>query len=304
MPDFIDLTHFRSAPSAPWTLRRKEVLPASPQRVWQALVDPQELIAWWCDQAIVEASVGGRYEFHGPHVYGDSGRHKSDERNFEILELVPESHLEYRWCLEGVDTRVRYEISNVLEGTELVVLQTADRAPRWDPGSEAPNWWWVALPALRSHVEKGRPDLRLNYEKLSQSPSIVLQVGVTTFPWIVWDKLTSPPALERWWARHAEVDLRPGGPFRLGLEGWGPSTVLEVEAGRRLTHDWKWLDGTLGKVEWSVEETEEETRVSVSDTGPWHPDLPRECFLTHWAATLLSLKQMSERGTTPRDYQH
>jgi uncharacterized protein YndB with AHSA1/START domain len=225
-------------------------------------------------------------------------------RNFEILDIVPESHLEYRWHLQGVDTRVRYELSNVLEMTELVVIQTADRAPRWDPDPDGHNWWWVALPALRSYVETGRPDLRLSYHDLETSRPIQFQVDVTTFPWIVWDKLTSPPELQRWWARHAEVDLQPGGSFRLGLEGWGPSAVLEVEQGHRLTHDWKWRDGTRGTVEWIIEETEEDTRVSLCDAGPWDSDLPREFFLTHWASTLLSLKQISERGTTPSEYQH
>jgi len=304
MPDFIDLTRFPSAPSAPWALRRKEVLLASPRRVWQALVDPRELVEWWCDRANVEARVGGCYEFHGPHVYGDRDPQKGEGRNFEILDLVPESRLEYRWHLEGVETRVSYEISNVLEVTELVVVQTADRAPRWDPGPDGPNWWWVALPALRSYVENGHPDLRLDYGELANSLPILLQVGITTFPWIVWDKLTSPPELERWWARRAEVDLRPGGPFRLGLDGWGPSAVLELDQGRRLAHDWKWPDGTCGRVEWNVEETEEDTRVSVCDAGPWDSGLPREFYLTHWASTLLGLKQMSERGITPREYQH
>jgi hypothetical protein len=56
-------------------------------------------------------------------------------------------------------------------------------------------------------------------------------------------------------------------------------------------------------VEWIVDETDETTRVSVRDLGPWDPGAGRDGLLIHWAAVLLDLKQMSERGISPREYQ-
>jgi uncharacterized protein YndB with AHSA1/START domain len=279
------------------------------------LTDPKELICWWCDQAEVDLRPGGLYSFAGSNVFaarppavpggaregsppgGQSGG------NFEITELVPESRLEFRWWLDDLETRAAYELVNHLEQTELTVIQTAEKAPAWDPGSEMPSWWWVALPALSSYLEKGKADLRLDYPLLRLARDIAFEVGVSTFPWIIWHKLTDPKELERWWAKKAEVDLRPGGAFHLGLKGLGPTKTLELDEGKRLLLDWAWKDGTAGRVEWRVEETDGDTLLSVRDFGPWDPSVPRDGYSIYWAATLLGLKQMSERGITPGEYQ-
>jgi uncharacterized protein YndB with AHSA1/START domain len=295
-----------SRSSAPWSLRRTELIAASPARTWRALVEPAELSRWWADWAEVDPRPGGRYAFGGPHVPGGGARVPAGagEAGFEITAFEPGTRLEFRWPLGGVSTQVSYEIANVLESTEVIVTQEADRAPPGSPPRGAPDWWCVALPSLRSFVEKGRPDLRIDFEAGGASPEIAFAAGVTTFPWVIWQKLTDPRELERWWARRAGVDLRPGGDFRLGLEEGGPETAIEVDEGRRLVHDWAWPGGARGRVEWTIEETDEDTRVSVRDLGPWDPAQGREALLVRWAATLLDLKQMSERGVAPREYQN
>jgi uncharacterized protein YndB with AHSA1/START domain len=301
---FIPLSRL-SRPSAPWSLRRKEVVPASPARTWRALVEPEELARWWADWADVAPHPEGRYAFGGPHVFGGgAGSSPGGAREgFDILAIDPGSRLEFRWPLGGVETRVVYELSNVLESTEIVVTQEADHAPAGSPPRGMPDWWCVALPTLRAFVEKGQADLRIDFEASRALPEIAFTVAITTFPWVIWRKLTDPPELERWWARRAEVDLRRGGAFRLGLQAIGPETVIDVEEGRRLVHDWAWPGGARGTVEWIVEETDEATRVSVRDLGPWDQDAGRDGLLIHWAAVLLDLKQMSERGVSPREYQ-
>src|SRR5438093_1665542 len=283
MAPFVPLSSL-ARPAAPWALQRKEIIPVSPSRVWQALTDPRELTNWWCDQAEVDLRPGGRYSFEGPTVFADEARYPVGEgprrsqggKNFEILELMPESRLEFRWWLGDVETRVAYELANYLEQTHLTVIQVADQAPPWDPGPEMPSWWWVALPTLRSYLENGKADLRLNYGLLRSAPEITFQVDVSTFPWILWHKLTDPKELERWWARKAEIDLRPSGDFRLGLKGCGPRKVLELDEGRRLVLDWAWKENTLGRIEWRVDETDDDTLLSIRDFGHWAPGLLRD----------------------------
>lgn len=302
MSPFVPLSNL-TQPKVPWLLRRKEIAAVSPSRVWRALTDPRELTLWWCDAAEVDLRPGGRYAFWGSHVYADEPSQEARGRGFEIIDLVPESRLEFRWWIGDAETRVLYELVNYLEQTEITVIQTAEKAPAWDPGSGMPSWWWVALPALRSYVERGEAGLRIDYAASRDTPEITLSTAVSTFPWIVWHKLTDPRELERWWARKAEVDLHPGGAFRLGLETMGPRKVLELEEGKRLVLDWAWKEGTLGRVEWLVQETDDDTRLSVKDSGSWDPSTPRDAYLIYWAAAMRYLKQMSERGITPREYQ-
>jgi uncharacterized protein YndB with AHSA1/START domain len=299
---FIPVGRF-SRPAAPWSVRRREIVAASPPRVWRALVEPAEIAGWWADWADVDLRPGGRYRFGGPRSPGGASREDA-AAGAEVIAIEPESRLEIRWPLGGTETRVAYELANVLESTEVLVTQEADRPPAGTPPPGMPSWWCVALHSLRSFLEKGRADLRIDFEAGRAAPEVSFSAGATTFPWVIWRKLTDPRELDRWWALEAEVDLRPGGAFRLGLEGMGPGAVIDVEEERRLVHDWTWPGGTRGRVEWTIEETDEETRVTVRDAGPWDPGADRGVILIHWAAVLLDLEMMSERGTSPREYQH
>jgi len=291
---FIPVTRFRR-PTAPWALHWRDELPAPPARAWKALVDPADLAGWWCDSAQVEERSGGRYAFGGKHAYGG-------EASAEITAWEPPSLLEFRWPLGGVDTTVRYELEESMDETVIDVVQSAASPPGNAPGPGMPSWWWVAIPALKSHLAKGKADLRIDWTARADAFSVT--VPVSTFPWIIWWKLTDPRELERWWARQAEVDPVPGGAFRLGLESMGPETAIEVEPGRRLLHDWTWPGGNRTQVEWTVETTDEDTLLGVRDLGPdpgspnpGAPD-PRPLY---WGAHVLALKDMSERGFSARD---
>jgi len=288
----------RPVPPAPWWIRRSERLLLPPDRVWRALTDAGELAAWWCDEARIELRPGGTYAFGGRHVLGSSGGPAVEDDRFTVLEVEPPERLVFRWPLLGVDTTVTYELENHLEMTELTVTQEADRAVGWPCGSELPTWWAPALSALRTHLEKGRPDLRLDHQKIELPGPIRFEVGITTFPWLIWDKLTESSELRRWWAREAESEPREGGVLRLGSRRFGPSRYLLVEPETRLIHDWIWDAAAPAAIEWRLEENEHEVRVSVTDPGPWPLELPRFAVAIQWASTLLALEEMSERGTS------
>lgn len=312
MTRLVQLSSF-TGPRAPWSLWRKEIIPLPPQRVWKALTVEEELARWWCESARVDLRVGGAYEFRGRNVYGggsspapggEEGEAVSPTSGFRIARLVSNELLEFTWPLLGVETTVTYELTSVIEQTELRVTQTAEEAPgNWPSGGDRPNWWWVALPALRTCLESGKPALQIDYTEAAGEPAARFSADVTTFPWVIWSKLTHARELARWWGRDVTMKLEPQGIFELGLVEEGPSAVLGVEEGRRLVHDWTWSDRTRSTVEWTIEETDTATRVTLTDRGPWPSDAHRYARRIHWASTLLYLKQMSERGVTPRDYQ-
>jgi uncharacterized protein YndB with AHSA1/START domain len=312
----IQLTSF-SRPSSPWELRRREILSPPPERVWKALTDPVELRCWWCDGAEVDARPGGKYAFHGKTVYrGGEERGPSacdGAGGVEIQEWAPPERLAFHWRLLGLDTVVRYELASHLEQTALVVTQTAarpasepdaNRPPsRWEAASRGANWWSVALPALRTYVEEGKPSLRLDYPSLRNAAEIRLALGATTFPWVIWHKLTAPGELKRWWGSAPKVELKAGGAFRLEPGPPGPEKILELEPGRRLVHDWRWKGSAVSTIEWRIEETDGDTVIELTDHGPWDPGADRDQLVFHWASVILDLEQFSERGSTPREYQ-
>lgn len=307
MSEFISVGNW-TTPEAPFALNRKEIIAVPPERVWRALTEPDELRQWWCDEVDVDLRVGGHLQFGGPHVFArdllPTGSGQETGKNFEILEVETHERLTFRWCLGNAETRVTITLENNLEHTHLRVSQTADGTLSWPTDPDFPNWWWVALPALRNFLENGDPGLRLNFPAAEQAENVEFEVALFTFPWVIWQKLTDPTQLNRWWARHAVVDLENGGTFELGLETGGPSEIIEVEAGERLVHDWRWGEDRVSRVEWRVAENEFDTRVSVVDRGPWPAEVPRDQVALSWATCLLHLKQISERGVIPREYQN
>lgn len=306
MAPLISLSRFSGPPpSAPWWIRRAEIIAAPPERVWKALITPSELTSWWCDFAAVTPERTGSFAFGGPHVYGDSAvsLEEAEARPCGILTLDPERELEIQWQLHGVTTRVQFLLENELESTRLRVLQCADRAPGWSP-EPGPSWWAVALPALRAHVEKGAPELRVALSARSLQGAVELEVQLTTFPWVIWNKLSSPAELRRWWSPAAEIEPTPGGRFSLSLPGEGPTRVLALEEERRLRHDWTWSDGSASEIEWTLQEEDDAVRVRVVEVArQGQGTLPHAARLLRWASALLDLKRMSERGIAAREIQ-
>ena len=296
--------------SPPWQIRRRELLPQAPERVWKALTEPAELTRWLCERSEVDLRQGGRLAFFGDTVYNrpevEDAEEAAPEGNFEILECREPEVLEFRWWLGSTETRVRFELASHLMQTDLRVIQSSQQDPGWPQAAGDPNWWWIALPALRSYLEEGAPRLRLDYRALRQAASIRFRVGVATFPWTIWEKLTNREELARWWGEDPEIDLREGGSFRLQGEGAaaaGPSRILELEPGKRLAHDWRWEDGTVGRVDWRIEETDDDTLLSLTDHGPWSPTGDRDRVGLYWASSILHLTHLSEKGITPREHQ-
>ncbi len=55
------------------------IIEASPQRVWSALTQPEEIVRWWADEARVKPEVGylGEFRFRPP----------AGALQFEVAEL-------------------------------------------------------------------------------------------------------------------------------------------------------------------------------------------------------------------------
>ena len=106
----------------------------------------------------------------------------------------------------------------------------------------------------------------------------------------VWDALTDPERLQEWFATEVELDLEPGGE---GIFRWGDGeerhgVVEEVTPEERLVIAWD----DDGRVEFTLDEVEEGTRLTVVETqacaGEWS-----------WGVGLWALTRSSARSAIP-----
>ena len=106
-------------------IREEFVLGAPAARVWRALTDPAELLAWWgdpsayqCTSWIFQPVPGTPWSVEGTNAGGGSFRVEG-----EILEAAPPRLLVYTWKPSWIavpSTTVRITLEPVPEGTRVV----------------------------------------------------------------------------------------------------------------------------------------------------------------------------------------
>lgn len=123
-----------------WQLRFKRELKHSPERVWRALTEPDELRQWFPDTIVVrEWRVGAQLQFrHEGGAYAFDG---------EVLVYDPPRALEIRW---GTD-RVRFEVEPTRDGSALTLIDTIDELGK---ASRDAAGWHVCLDRLEAALEK------------------------------------------------------------------------------------------------------------------------------------------------------
>ncbi|MGH2756442.1 MAG: SRPBCC family protein [Actinomycetota bacterium] len=75
------------------------------------------------------------------------------------------------------------------------------------------------------------------------SDELVREIDIDAPPETVFEYLTDPVKLARWWGLDPEIDPRPGGIYRvrfLGGRVTASGEVKEIIPGRRLVHTWGW----------------------------------------------------------------
>jgi len=125
----------------------KATIRAPIPRVFEALLNPEQLVQWWADDPRVEAELGGRYEGTLPE-----GRVEGS-----ITAIDGPGQLSYMWPIPhedgSVETSVAYELSP--KGSDTFV-HLVHRAPHAVPG-EWTGLWNGALESLKAFLESGAP---------------------------------------------------------------------------------------------------------------------------------------------------
>jgi len=98
---------------------------------------------------------------------------------------------------------------------------------------------------------------------------VTRELVVPASPEEVWEELTDPQRLEEWFANEVELDLEQGeGHFRWENGEERYAVVEEAEEGRYLAYTWRDETGRESHVDFTIEETDDGTRVVVTETAP------------------------------------
>jgi uncharacterized protein YndB with AHSA1/START domain len=140
------------------TLVVRKTIQASPERLFAAWTDPEQLRAWWgpegiiCIAADVDLRRGGRYRI---------GNLLPDQRvlwivgEFEVVE--PPRRLVYTWRLEGIsETEERVTVQFESQGAATEVIVTHERIPSRELRNQHERGWEGCLSGLAEYLAAAR----------------------------------------------------------------------------------------------------------------------------------------------------
>ena len=85
-------------------IKKNIVIDASPEVVFKAITDPNDLTNWFPDQAVLEPKVGGKMKFsfykNSKRGNQDHGRDKDYFHEGTISEFIPNKKISYTWECE------------------------------------------------------------------------------------------------------------------------------------------------------------------------------------------------------------
>ena len=136
-------------------LRKTIVINASPEVIFKAITDPEELTQWFPDKAVFQPSTGGKVSFDFSEK--QSEKEVGCKVRGTIVEFISNKKISYTW--ERTDTRsknsktlVTWELEKIKDDGTKVNLKhtgftTSDMAKEHDEG------WTYFLPRLKKYCE-------------------------------------------------------------------------------------------------------------------------------------------------------
>ena len=248
-----------------WVLIR-----ATPERVWESISTPGGLAGWFAEDVSLEPGAGGQFSFAGADVLGGGN-------DTELLSFQPPSSLAFRWEIAGASTLVRLCVQPVEGAARVVAMHEvpADADLGFKSGSAdgLHATWSYLLGCLKGYLELGAAPYRLRYptpgaRTLEQSMSVAVSATEA------FAALTEPSQLDAWIGTGARVEPRAGGRFSLGWDaeerpgalGYGPSTIIDFDPGRRISYAWN-AEGVPTVVQWRVEGDDTSARITLTHSG-------------------------------------
>jgi len=148
------------APTKTRTIRLRAFVPASPEKVFKAISEPDLLSRWLLDRANLVPRKGGQYAF----TWDGGPTHEGT-----VLEFIPGKRLAISWQWPGMEkllvTKLGFSVQPKKGGTIVTLTHSGfPKQERWvELYGGAIHGWTYFLMNLKSFVSQGH-DLRSSYD--------------------------------------------------------------------------------------------------------------------------------------------
>jgi uncharacterized protein YndB with AHSA1/START domain len=290
---------------------------ATPQQVWKALTDDEDLSRWFCRSADLDCRVGGRFRWSDELI---DVRAEAEElrriqervrreqlsavqalrllppdrwQHAQVVTVRPLRTIEYDWRWEGVPTRVSWDVIPVPPKPRERESRTLVRVSHLILRNQARREYVFAGPLmnLREYLADGEIECRYPDEvHLSGDERAELKTKIEAPVSRVWSFLTQPVEMNRYQSGgQSFTDLRIGGTLTYG---WGESgTIRDLKPQKLLAHTWDTGDQ---QVVWELDDKgKRETELRLTLIEPKGNPRRRE-RVVRWADLLRRLRYVAE----------
>jgi len=299
-------------------IRRVIVINASPDVVFKAISDPQELTKWFPDAAILEPRDGGKFQFI---FYKDSDRRgKKSDRDFSpegrILEFVPNRKLAYSWQHKNVprfpETVVSWELEELEKNkTKVTLTHSGFTGQEEEKGIKEHNEGWdYFIDRLAQYCGEKTSDDKTIISDLPtkdkpKSFTIEQSYYFKSPPKKVFQAMTDPKILVKWFLSKAKVVPKEGGTYTFDWIGGYHMTgsVKQFEESKAVSYSWhdKLPNGKMVETtaSFQVAKKGRGTILKLHHYGFTDAEQFAECS-SRWAYYLTNMKSVLDWGTDIR----
>lgn len=272
------------------TVELKLDLSAPPEKVYQALVDPDELNHWFAEYSDVSLP-DNRYRFWGRFTPEAPSQ---DTVLQSLLKAIPFQHLSYTWHLHARDTTVAIDLEEVNTGTRLNLKHHGVRPNQFRQYIMG-DYWSLALESLRGWVERRSKGTFCDFADIQSGEVVKITMDIDAPSEKVFQSLIQPSELNRYIAENAQVEPKVGGVYTFGWESGGPVKILDLEPNKRLSLSWEYADETETIVTWSLEGSGGRTQLTLVHSG-FAASRENADYQIGWTKYINQIKSMVEVG--------
>src|SRR5262245_1447259 len=197
------------------TYRQKYELPASVEKTFAALTQPDELRQWFSESIEIEPKLSGKFRFWGRTTPWLLNERDADQ---VITRFEPPKVLAFAWTWRACRTEVEIELHELSKDRIQLAVCHAAAGSLW-PNQEEAKWvmadfWKLSIGNLRCYLTTRKPAVLCDFTK--QSGDVTLSVDIDATPEEVFRALSQPVLMDKWLSKQAKVELRAGGKYSYG----------------------------------------------------------------------------------------